>query len=460
MEEEDTDMVASKSSYADLVWIWVIEAVASFREVDFSLLNDLVKAAPEIPDDDLGKNAIEMVALKSLETLFERVTTDVPSSDDQHFKATFDLSESCENVLSRILQESSESSQLSQWDIHPFLKHKRASMKKCTLVQLKEAILSGTSHPYADILKEKGLLASTNDVQCTNFKRPKLYGSYADHDDQQSLDQSSAQSKGREALGDSSKREHEHDLVKIQKETMLETPSNVVTMIPQEITRRENESNVVGEPCAESSGAPSIKASKSVCGNKKLSALIKMSLENMSKGFGDGVDTEKYHCTGQNEDEDIKNEQHLIERENNEGHHQVESSTNQASCFNVSAAVKEDNVSDENTDMALLNQEKTCEIMLEVVKEQNTDSPKKPTYELSINHCSTILTTPQLRRKRLQWTAAELQKLKEGVQIFSDRRKIPWRKILESSSVFQKGRTAVDLKDKWKNMCKGTPESK
>ena len=41
MEEEDMDMVAPESSYADLVWIWIIEAVASFREVNFSLLNGM-----------------------------------------------------------------------------------------------------------------------------------------------------------------------------------------------------------------------------------------------------------------------------------------------------------------------------------------------------------------------------------------------------------------------------------
>lgn len=40
-------------------------------------------------------------------------------------------------------------------------------------------------------------------------------------------------------------------------------------------------------------------------------------------------------------------------------------------------------------------------------------------------------------------------------------RNIPWKRILEfGSDVFQKGRTTIDLKDKWRNICKGSPKSK
>ncbi|KAK9289944.1 hypothetical protein L1049_008106 [Liquidambar formosana] len=53
--------------------------------------------------------------------------------------------------------------------------------------------------------------------------------------------------------------------------------------------------------------------------------------------------------------------------------------------------------------------------------------------------------------------------LKEGVQRLSSAgdRNIPWKKILEfGGNVFQKGRTPIDLKDKWRNICKGSPKSK
>ncbi|KAL5572999.1 hypothetical protein UlMin_022596 [Ulmus minor] len=151
---------------SNLAWIWVIEALASFKEVGPSLLHDLVDTAPELPDD-LGKNTNEMVALKCLEGLFAPVcanTSEAPSVQDS--KVRFDLSESCEDVLQRILQGTSVSnlgvtrSQLSKWDIQPFIKHKRACMSKCALEKLKYAILDGI-HPYADFLGEKSGLAVT-----------------------------------------------------------------------------------------------------------------------------------------------------------------------------------------------------------------------------------------------------------------------------------------------------------
>ncbi|KAM6568020.1 hypothetical protein CsatB_016005 [Cannabis sativa] len=302
MAEKEGDLnmdinVSSNNKVADIVWIWIIEALASFKEVNFSLLNDLVKAAPEIPDDDLGKNAKEM---------------------------------------------SSESLQLSKWDIQPFLNHKRASMEKCTLVQFKEAIFNDsttttTTHPYAEILKEKGVLESIyKDVEYANLnKKSKLY----DDDD-------------------------DDEVMKIEKKkTMLDEisiPCNVVT-----IGRKEND------------------------------ALIHMSLENTKEL--------------------------IIEREDNEKeHHQVESNN-----------------------------------------EANDVDDHSPIKSVIHYHCNmTSSSTPhQHRRKRLHWTNEELHKLKEGVKIYSGKRKIPWRKILESNNVFKKVRTAVDLKDKWKNICKATTES-
>ncbi|KAJ0100296.1 hypothetical protein Patl1_20563 [Pistacia atlantica] len=69
----------------------------------------------------------------------------------------------------------------------------------------------------------------------------------------------------------------------------------------------------------------------------------------------------------------------------------------------------------------------------------------------------------QLRRKKVPWTAKEEELLKMGVRKFTsvNDRNIPWKKILEfGSSVFLMGRTTIDLKDKWRNMCKGSPRAK
>ncbi|KAG6724785.1 hypothetical protein I3842_03G273400 [Carya illinoinensis] len=65
------------------------------------------------------------------------------------------------------------------------------------------------------------------------------------------------------------------------------------------------------------------------------------------------------------------------------------------------------------------------------------------------------MTFPNVKRKRLFWTAEEEDMLKEGVHKFSTsaNKNIPWRKILEfGRHIFHTTRTPVDLKDKWKNM--------
>ncbi|CAK8567002.1 unnamed protein product [Lathyrus sativus] len=58
------------------------------------------------------------------------------------------------------------------------------------------------------------------------------------------------------------------------------------------------------------------------------------------------------------------------------------------------------------------------------------------------------------KRRRLLWTDEEEKALKEGVSKYStEKQNIPWRKILEfGCRVFDKTRTPVDLKDKWKNI--------
>ncbi|XP_012086105.1 uncharacterized protein LOC105645185 isoform X2 [Jatropha curcas] len=67
-----------------------------------------------------------------------------------------------------------------------------------------------------------------------------------------------------------------------------------------------------------------------------------------------------------------------------------------------------------------------------------------------------------LRRKKVPWTAKEEEMLKEGVQKFSTAgdRTIPWKQILEYGSTIFSHRTTIDLKDKWRNMCKGSSKCK
>lgn len=94
------------------------------------------------------------------------------------------------------------------------------------------------------------------------------------------------------------------------------------------------------------------------------------------------------------------------------------------------------------------------------------DKPSSSTYYIRFRRQQQQYTFPpihQLRRKKLAWTAKEEEILKVGVQKFSNDhdKSIPWKKIMEfGGTVFQRGRTTIDLKDKWRNICKGSPKSK
>ncbi|GLT52044.1 hypothetical protein SLA2020_254060 [Shorea laevis] len=158
-----TDISSLDSS---LPWYWIIEYLSSFKQVDTSVLHDLIERSPDLPDD-LVKNAKERFALRRLEELFhplDRFNCDViPDS-----RVSFDLSKSCEDVLKCILLESSASSlentrpELLRWNIYPFIMHKRTTMPKCALEELKDTILN-SSGPEAAVLKEiSGLVHDIN----------------------------------------------------------------------------------------------------------------------------------------------------------------------------------------------------------------------------------------------------------------------------------------------------------
>ncbi|KAK2653242.1 hypothetical protein Ddye_013098 [Dipteronia dyeriana] len=163
------DIVGYSSSHdSSLPWLWIIEYLAGFKEIDTSILQELVEMAPESPDD-LAKSTREMVALRCLEDMFDSgdgLNKDAVS--DVENKTVIDLSQSCEDVLQHILQMIPEADlkmagpELSKWDVHPFIMHKRATMRKCALQQLKDTILEGT-HPLAGSLKKSSGLICANE---------------------------------------------------------------------------------------------------------------------------------------------------------------------------------------------------------------------------------------------------------------------------------------------------------
>nr|XP_043637788.1 uncharacterized protein LOC122608762 [Erigeron canadensis] len=145
------------SSATIMAWNWVIQYVAKFKEVDSSVLAGLVKKAPAIPDD-LGKDAREIVSLKILESLFMCGKEDIVVPDiSQNAKISFDPSESCEDVLNKILNETSETmteTEKEKWDVRPFILHKRASLPESPVLKFKEVLLEG-DYPLLASLKKK-----------------------------------------------------------------------------------------------------------------------------------------------------------------------------------------------------------------------------------------------------------------------------------------------------------------
>ncbi|GLT88216.1 hypothetical protein SLE2022_062510 [Rubroshorea leprosula] len=149
---------------SSLPWLWIIEYLAGFKQVDTNILNALIERAPDLPGDP-GKNARERVALRCLEELFGPIVR-LAGGVTPASRVRFDLSQSCEDVFQCILQESSVSDlknprpELLKWDLYPFIMHKRATLPKCALEE--DTILSGT-HPYAVALKEISGLVSNNE---------------------------------------------------------------------------------------------------------------------------------------------------------------------------------------------------------------------------------------------------------------------------------------------------------
>ncbi|KAL8096715.1 uncharacterized protein LOC141692909 [Apium graveolens] len=63
-----------------------------------------------------------------------------------------------------------------------------------------------------------------------------------------------------------------------------------------------------------------------------------------------------------------------------------------------------------------------------------------------------------LKRKKIPWSIPEEEALTAGVKRFASNhdKQVPWKMILEFGGAVFVNRTAVDLKDKWRNMCKGS----
>ncbi|KAI4300761.1 hypothetical protein L6164_034099 [Bauhinia variegata] len=139
-------------SKSDFSWLWVIEALASSKEIATSTLKDLINIAPVKPDV-FSKNTRELVARRCLESLFDSTkgsNSGISSSLDS--KVQLDNSQTCEDALLHIIQEiplenlRKDEAELLKWDAHPFIMYKKDTAVKSELEQLKESVLVNGNH--------------------------------------------------------------------------------------------------------------------------------------------------------------------------------------------------------------------------------------------------------------------------------------------------------------------------
>ncbi|XP_042753988.1 uncharacterized protein LOC111878643 isoform X2 [Lactuca sativa] len=544
--------MSTKSSIASVMaWNWVVQSLAMFKQVDPSILIGVVKKALAI-SDDLGKDSREVVSLRMLESMFthgNEATIDTHST--QNAKISFDPSEQCEDVLHRILEETSEpmtESERQKWNVHPFVIHKRASLPKsplekvgnsfffyafchklskkfilCIIKQLKEEILEG-SHPLLASLKKRSYLENINIPENSLNTFPEVNVHF---NDQTTV--------SKDDLASMNLRNENNKLPK----SPLQNPDDVDNATrgnTEHIQRKENE--IPKEPPAKGLEENTLMDHNDQTPSKNL----EQNCDDLNADHGqqeltdEKCDDEMTNIAAMKEA--FLNSQHTLSQDsmatidsteiclcmkcNNGGELLVCSSDTcqlrvHESCLGsttttldkngkflcpfcayshaismyleakkktslarkdlqafMSSAVK--HRPNKSTQTEALGQKVKGNVNGHTVRrdtEDRTPNEHKQKCNENESHVSkthsrrcrdqkpqyTSPTIPLIRRNKLQWTMSE-----EGVQRFSSNNNskgFPWKDILDfGGDVFHKSRTTIDLKDKWRNLCKGSPAKK
>ncbi|KAK1420737.1 hypothetical protein QVD17_22571 [Tagetes erecta] len=507
--------MAAKCTIAPaVVWNWVIEALASSEQADISTLIGLVKTAPAI-SGDAGKDTREIASLRILESLFDHgneATVDAKTS-----KINFDFSERCEDVLKKILPETPEHMaklEKEKWDLGPFLKHKRSSLPKCLLIKLKEAILDG-SNPLLASLKEKSKIVISNasedailaddELPLNTGKDKNKFQENVLQDDNMPQDTfTEGHTKrvsldGMENLELVGKSKDTHNIVQpnneraddegtdiaAKKEAFLKSQCSISQdSLPStewseiDLCMKCNER---GELLACSSDSCQLRFHESCLGSaatleengeffcpfcaysraiskyqeaKRNASLARKNLQAFSSSTlksRPNKSSTKHHELAENEDR------------------QIGANNNNCMSNEKDSALPDPMIPDvTNDDDPSLGE--TSDLPQKLISEPSTPNQKcKEKESQRLSESSSIISrrkrkakqppqpVPQLRRKKLPWTKPEEEILKEGVERYSsaNNTKVPWKEILDfGRNVFHRGRTAIDLKDKWRNMCK------
>ncbi|CAI9297757.1 unnamed protein product [Lactuca saligna] len=462
--------MASKSSIVpDIVWNWVIETLATYEQTDASTLIGLVRMAPAI-SGDLGKDAKEVVSLRILESLFPQTGDEAVADADagQNGKITFDSSESCEDVLQQILRETPEHSakfEKEKWDLRSFLTHKRSSLPKCVLKKLKDMLLE-SSHPLLTSLKEKSKLVIPNASQNTspvNDENLDVQDTVA-KDDTTILNPRKDKGKFQETEQVSDVQLHFNDEKSPQdtheKRVSVDSMENV-----ESVVKLKDNKNVEPNALDEDEHLSKDENSMEQDGDQT------DSLMNLCVKCNEGEYQEAKRKASQarndlqafssftvkkgsrtNESFKKKSEGNVANQNMTEGEAQKK--------VKVKVNVNESDIVSRHVDKDIPQPStpkrkfKEKESQMEIIESSSSRELRKRKAQYT-----PPVVVPLVRRKTIPWTKSEEETLKEGVERYSSvgDKKIPWKEILDfGDSVFHKGRTTIDLKDKWRNICKGT----
>lgn len=169
-----------EASDSPLAWSWVIEALATSREVELDLICDLVETTPKLYDH-LSEAAREMIALRNLEALYDpaKVLNNGVSPDQEEIQ--FDSSECFSRVLQRVMDQPSVSSLRKDGsdplpnarkgsdklmrEVHAFVERRKASMPKCALQELSDILQNGDACHETNLMRERNCLQNKKRMQ-------------------------------------------------------------------------------------------------------------------------------------------------------------------------------------------------------------------------------------------------------------------------------------------------------
>ncbi|CAI9264158.1 unnamed protein product [Lactuca saligna] len=504
--------MSTKSSIASVMaWNWVVQSLAMFKQVDQSTLIGVVKKALAI-SDDLGKDSREMVSLRMLESMF--------------------IHEQCEDVLHRILEETSEPMkelERQKWNVHPFVMHKRASLPKSPLEKLKEEILDG-SHPLLASLKERSYLENINIPENSQNTFPEVNVHFNDQtkvskDDLASMNlenennklpksplqnpddvDNSTRGKNTEHTKRKENEMPKEPPVKGLEENMVmdhneQTPSKNLEQNCDDLNADHSQQELTDEKCDDE--MTNIAAMKEAFLNSQhtlsqdsmatidsTEICLCMKCNNGGELLVCSSDTCRLRvhesCLGSTTTTLDKNGKffcpfcaysHAISTyleakkktslarkdlkafmSSGVKHRPNKSTQTESPGQKVKGNVNGHTVRRDTEDHTPNEHKQKC---------NENESPMSKTHSRRCRDQKpqyTSPTIPLIRRNKLQWTMSEVEILKEGVQRFSSNNNskgFPWKDILDfGGDVFHKSRTTIDLKDKWRNLCKGSPAKK